>query len=88
MDSGTKAQLYVELLNKYVYFYERGHTGIKIEVLQEIVDRIKEELPNLEAGSDEADQINKHFDNTVAHLALKKNSQDDKGGPSFAGLNL
>ena len=88
MDSGTKAQLYVELLNKYVYFYERGHTGIKIEVLQEIVDRIKEELPNLEAGSDEADQINKHFDNTVAHLALKKNSQDDEGGPSFAGLNL
>ena len=39
MDSGTKAQLYVELLNKYVYFYEHGHAGIKIEVLQEILDR-------------------------------------------------
>ena len=39
MDSGTKAQLYVELLNKYVYFYAHGHAGIKIEVLQEILDR-------------------------------------------------
>merc|ERR1712029_111463 len=85
MDSGTKAQLYVGLLNKYVYFYERGHTGIKIEVLQEIVDRIKEELPNLEAGSDESDQINKHFDNTVAHLRVKK---QDNSGPTFASLNL
>merc|ERR1719391_150519 len=88
MDSGTKAQLYVELLNKYVYFYERGHAGIKIEVLQEILDRIKEELPNLEAGSDEADQINKHFEITVPQLKIKKEAGDGGDGPSFASLNL
>jgi len=88
MDSGTKAQLYVELLNKYVYFYSHGHAGIKIEVLQEILDRIKEELPNLEAGSDEADQINKHFENTVTHLKIKKEAGDGGDGPSFASLNL
>ena len=28
MDSGTKAQLYIELLNKYIYFAEKGLTGI------------------------------------------------------------
>ena len=87
MDSGTKAQLYVELLNKYVYFYEKGHSGISQEILQEILDRIKSELPNLEAGSDEAEQINKHFDNTLHHLKLRK--EDASGdGPSFANLVL
>ena len=28
MDSGTKAQLYIELLNKYIYFAEKGLTGV------------------------------------------------------------
>ena len=83
MDSGTKAQLYVELLNKYVFFYEKGHSTISQEMLQEIIERIKTELPNLEAGSDEADQINKHFDNTVTHLKVKREAGE---GPSFANL--
>ena len=52
------------------------------------MDRIKEELPNLEAGSDEADQINKHFENTVTHLKIKKEAGDGGDGPSFASLNL
>jgi len=94
MDSGTKAQLFVELLNKYVYFYEKGHSGITQEMLQEIMERIKAELPNLEAGSDEADQINKHFDNTILHLRLKKeaaaenNGEATTDGPSYANLVL
>merc|ERR1712223_1098020 len=72
MDSGTKAQLYVELLNKYVYFYEKFHTLITEEILQELIDRIQSELPNLEGGSDEAEQINKHFENTILHLKMRK----------------
>jgi len=72
MDSGTKAQLYVELLNKYVYFYEKFHSLITEEILQELINRIQSELPNLEGGSDEADQINKHFENTILHLKMRK----------------
>ena len=72
MDSGTKAQLYVELLNKYVYFYEKFHSLITEEILQELINRIQSELPNLEGGSDEAEQINKHFENTIFHLKMRK----------------
>merc|ERR1712223_436873 len=72
MDSGTKAQLYVELLNKYVYFYEKFHSLITEEILQELINRIQSELSNLEGGSDEADQINKHFENTILHLKMRK----------------
>ena len=41
MDPGTKAQLYTELLNKYIFFYEKGHTGINEEILQELIKRVQ-----------------------------------------------
>ena len=36
MDPGTKAQLYTELLNKYIFFSEKGHEGINDEIIQEL----------------------------------------------------
>ena len=80
MDSGTKAQLYVELLNKYIYFYEKFHSLITEEMLQELIKRVQTELPNLEGGSDEAEQINKHFENTLMHLKMKKELSASSGG--------
>ena len=80
MDSGTKAQLYVELLNKYVYFYEKHHSLITEELLQELINRVQTELPNLEGGSDEAEQINKHFENTIMHLKMRKEVSNSGGG--------
>ena len=41
MDPGTKAQLYTELLNKYIFFYEKGHEGINDEIIQELIKRIQ-----------------------------------------------
>ena len=34
MDAATKVQLFVELLNKYVFFYDKGVQAITIEMLQ------------------------------------------------------
>jgi hypothetical protein len=40
MDPGTKAQLYTELLNKYIFFYEKG-LAINEEILQELIKRVQ-----------------------------------------------
>merc|ERR1719412_2461417 len=80
MDPGTKAQLYIELLNKYIFFSEKGHTGVSDEILQELVKRISEELPNIEAGSDEADQVSKHFENTMSHIKVRQENAEE---PTF-----
>ena len=84
MDSGTKVQLYVELLNKYVYFYEKGVTAISTDNIEEILEKITEEIPNLEQG-DEADQVNQHFLNTVIHMRTR---QEGKEEPNYGGLVL
>ena len=83
MDSGTKAQLYVELLNKYIFFAEKGHSGVSDEILQELVKRIRDELPNVEP--EEADQITRHFENTLAHLRVRQEAGEE---PTFRGISI
>lgn len=38
------------------------------------MEKIREELPNLESNGEETDQINRHFENTEAHIRVKKES--------------
>lgn len=67
MDSMVQVQLFVELLNHYLYFTEKGNQEINCSVINQIIAKIKEELPNLEQN-EEKDQINKHFENTKDHI--------------------
>ena len=71
MDPGTRLQLFVELLNKYLYFHEKGVASITEGVLQELLDKIGEELDAV-AKDDEKAQLKRHYENTIAHIALKR----------------
>ena len=42
-------------------------------ILNQLMDKIREELPGLESNED-TDQINRHFENTEAHVRAKKES--------------
>ncbi|CAG9821025.1 unnamed protein product [Phaedon cochleariae] len=85
MDVSVQIQLFVELLNHYVYFFEKGNEQIDADILNQLVKKIKIELANLEC-SDESEQITKHFNNTMAHLKLRMESPDDKD--VYRGVNL
>lgn len=55
-------------------------------MINQLICKIKETLPNLEAN-EETEQINKHFQNTVEHLQLRKDGGDAEG-PSYEELVL
>ncbi|XP_066152348.1 vacuolar protein sorting-associated protein 35 isoform X1 [Euwallacea fornicatus] len=76
MDVSVQVQLFVELLNHYVYFLEKGNEQVNIDILNQVIKKIKEELPNLES-SDETEQITKHFNNTLEHIRLRLETLDD-----------
>lgn len=59
---------------------------ITIPVINQLIAKIKETLPNLEAN-EETEQINKHFQNTVEHLQLRKDGSEPDG-PSYEALVL
>lgn len=78
MDISVKTQLFVELLNHYIYFYEKGNDQITVKMINELIGQIREDLPNLEAD-EETEQIHKHFQNTVEHLRSRKDNGDSDG---------
>ncbi|XP_061102286.1 vacuolar protein sorting-associated protein 35-like [Conger conger] len=86
MDPSLQVQLFTEVLNRYVYFYQKGNDAVTVQVLNQLIQKIREDLPNLEA-SEETEQINKHFCNTLEHLRLQ---QEVAGadGPAYEGLAL
>ncbi|KAF7283955.1 vacuolar protein sorting 35 isoform X1 [Rhynchophorus ferrugineus] len=76
MDVSVQVQLFVELLNHYIYFFEKGNEEVNIEILNQVIKKIKEELPNLES-SDETEQITKHFNNTLEHIKTRLESPEE-----------
>ncbi|XP_022912925.1 vacuolar protein sorting-associated protein 35 [Onthophagus taurus] len=86
MDNGVQVQLFVELMNHYVYFYEKKNEEVSIQLLNQVISKIKEELPNVES-SEETEQIQKHFNNTLDHLRSRIECAE-ADGPSYEGLEI
>uniref|UniRef100_A0A8C5QYK4 Vacuolar protein sorting-associated protein 35 n=1 Tax=Leptobrachium leishanense TaxID=445787 RepID=A0A8C5QYK4_9ANUR len=86
MDPSLQVQLFIEILNRYIYFYEKENDVVTVPVLNQLIQKIREDLPNLEA-SEETEQINKHFHNTLEHLRLRREAPEAEG-PIYEGLVL
>jgi vacuolar protein sorting-associated protein 35 len=76
MDLMVQVQLLTELLNHYLYFMEKGNDQVTVAVVNQLIEKIKEEVPNLEK-SEESEQINKHFRNTIDHIRAKMATDPD-----------
>ena len=53
-------------------------------MLNALISKIRDELPNLEANQ-ETEQINKHFQNTMDRLRARIDAHQE---PSYEGLEL
>jgi len=81
MDSFVNVKLFVEILNEYLYFFERKNEVVAVKYLSGLIDLIKTNLSNMEAGEGEnaeiCEQINRHYRNTIKHIEAKRNSKSD-----------
>ena len=89
MEAAAQAQLFIEVLNWYLYYYERGCESVTIQVLEQLIRKINDSLPNLGAN-EEAEQIHKHFQLTIQHIVHKQKlgEGEDSGGPNYAKLKI
>ncbi|XP_055917939.1 vacuolar protein sorting-associated protein 35 [Eupeodes corollae] len=87
LDTGVQVQLYVELLNHYLFYFERGNSLITVAMLNQLIAKVNEELPNLEP-SEETKQIEMHYKNTLAHIKSRIESNDAGLEVSFAGISI
>eukprot|EP00795_Rhopilema_esculentum_P001572 gene1572-16023_t len=86
MDPTVQVQLFVEILNRYLFYFEKGNDAVNVTILGQLLDKIREDIPNLETN-EETEQINKHFQNTLAHIQVKKEGSEESE-PMYEGLNL
>lgn len=86
MDGAVQAQLLVELLGRYSYFREHKNTQVALQLIDAVIQKIREELANLDQ-SEEVDQISKHFHNTLLHLKVRTELADNESA-GYEGLNL
>jgi vacuolar protein sorting-associated protein 35 len=57
-----------------------------VEQLNQLIKRIQEELPQVEQG-EEAEQIHRHFNNTLEHIRIRLDSQSDLGNNANGETN-
>ncbi|XP_069355840.1 vacuolar protein sorting-associated protein 35 isoform X2 [Maniola hyperantus] len=86
MDGGVQAQLLAELLGRYALLRERGNASLTTNLIEAIIQKIREELGNLDQ-SEEVEQITKHFHNTLQHLKNRMECPDPEG-LGYEGLVL
>lgn len=63
-----------------------GNDQIDVEILNQLIKKVRDELASLES-SDEAEQITKHFNNTLAHLKFRRELPDGDRD-AYMGLKL
>ena len=86
MDATVQVQLFIELLNHYVLFYERGNEEVTVSMINQLIEKIGEEVPNLDGGPD-SEHINKHYTNTLEYLRNRMEGPVE-GRPNYEGLIL
>lgn len=86
MDSTIQLQLFVEVLNRYLYYFEKKADTVTVTVINQLLEKIREDLPGLE-GTDETALIRKHFESTIGHVQLKKESPDEDS-PSYEEIKI
>lgn len=88
MDAATNVELFVEILNQYIYYFERGNESVTPKYLNGLIDLINTNLSNMDSPDQHpptsnssslvehqgsvAEYVHRHFRATLQHLQRRK----------------
>ncbi|KAK4416868.1 Vacuolar protein sorting-associated protein 35A [Sesamum alatum] len=76
--SGGSVVLFIEILNKYLYFYEKGVSQITVESIQDLIELIRSEMNGENAPSDPA--ADAFLASTLRYIQFQKEKRWCSGG--------
>jgi len=76
---GSQVHLFNEILNKYLYFFDRGCPTVTARYIRGLIQLIDEHLPSLDADEPAALAIKQHYDNTLRHIKIKLATEGESG---------
>jgi vacuolar protein sorting-associated protein 35 len=73
---GQQVHLFIEILNKYLYFFDRKCPSITVKYLKGLISLIEEHIRTLDTS--ESSRLAKtHYENTLSHMKLKSGGGDE-----------
>jgi vacuolar protein sorting-associated protein 35 len=87
MDASMNVHLFVEILNRYLYYFENGCEvvcvrlcqwlifKVTVQYLSGLIELINTNIANMDSSADTA-SINSHYKNTLEYIRLKKQSDE------------
>ncbi|OBZ91942.1 Vacuolar protein sorting-associated protein 35 [Choanephora cucurbitarum] len=88
MDPVTNVELFVEILNRYIYYFEKGNDAVTVKYLNGLIDLINTNLSNMDNPDQHpptatssaliqhegsiSDYVRRHFRATLSHLQVRK----------------
>lgn len=83
VDTNAQFELHVEILNYYMYYFEAKNDHITLEMLGELIAKIKEDVAEVDKNT-EKQMLVEHFNRTMDYL--KKESESESS--CFHGIAL
>jgi vacuolar protein sorting-associated protein 35 len=65
---GEQVPMFIEILNKYLYFFDRECPSITARYLQNLIELIDEHI----TGSETSAEAQRHYENTLDHIKYKQ----------------
>lgn len=81
--STSHVSLFIEILDKYVYFFDQNNPEVTVDFIQNLIALCAEHCRYAELEKD--DDVMKNFRNTLQHLKRKK---EGEAGGKYRGLDL
>jgi len=73
MDAATNIRLFVEILNEYLFYFEKGCESVTVEQISQLVQLINTNMSNLESNED-SQSIIAQYNNTLNFVRAKVSS--------------
>jgi len=77
MQASMHVNLFVEILNQYLYYFDHNNDKVTIKYLQGLINLINENIDNMDPG-DDADSVQAHYANTKAYMAAKMKEDPER----------
>jgi len=87
IDSSIKhVNLFVEVLNEYLYYFEYKNEAVTVKYLNDLIKLIETNMENL-PNNEETGEIFKHYQNTLEYIRYKQ-SESHSNGPNYNDIEL
>ncbi|KAK9474636.1 vacuolar protein sorting-associated protein 35 [Dipodascopsis tothii] len=76
MDTAVSVELFVEILNRYVYYFDRGCEMVSVKYVNGLLSLIQSNLSNTILDPSTNDSPRKHFERTIMYINTQKEEDE------------